>query len=283
MSKPLPIPPENLRIWVGPFSDAELFARSGEEMAAEIATLCGLAPDASVLDVGCSCGRLSRALAGYLSCKGRYEGFDTALALIEWCRQQLEPQLPNFHFSFADVRSGHRNPESLVAASTFHFPFDDNTIDLAIVSSVFTHMVPDEIEHYVAQVFRVLKANGRCFISVFLFDSEAETAVATGSTIFDFRHPIGPCLTFDRERPDEGLAARKEWFLKLLERSGFQIDLVRPGNWRRVRSYQISQDHIVARKRIPHGGRAGARFKPPRCMVQRSSHITRSLTRQRWV
>jgi len=32
----LPIPPENLRIDVGPFSDAELFIGSGEEMVAEI-------------------------------------------------------------------------------------------------------------------------------------------------------------------------------------------------------------------------------------------------------
>ena len=111
-------------------------------------------------------------------------------------------------------------------------------------------MLPDEIENYVAQLSRVLKPDGRCFMSVFLFDSEAEAAVAKGSTIFDFRHPIGPCLTFGRERPDEGIACGKPWFLKLIERNGFRIDVVRPGNWRRVRSYQISQDYVVARKRI---------------------------------
>jgi hypothetical protein len=44
-------------------------------------------------------------------------------------------------------------------------------------------------------------------MSVFLYDGEAESAVATGSTIFDFRHPIGPCLTFDRNALREGLPA----------------------------------------------------------------------------
>jgi SAM-dependent methyltransferase len=250
----LPIPPESLRIWVGPFSDAELFARSGEEMVAEIVCLCGVAPDAHVLDVGCGCGRLSRAFAGYLSSEGRYEGFDVAQVLIDWCKQQLEPQLPNFHFSFVDVRTRDRNPEGAVAPTAFRFPFADNTFDLAVVSSVFTHMLPDEIDNYTAQLSRVLKPTGRCFMSVFLFDSEAEAAVARGSTIFDFRHPIGPCLTFDRERPHEGIACRKPWFVELIERNGLRIDVVRPGSWRRVRSYQVSQDYVVARKHIFRSG-----------------------------
>jgi hypothetical protein len=75
--------------------------------------------------------------------------------------------------------------------------------------------------------------------------------VAAGSTIFDFRYPIGPCLVFDRERPDEGVAARKDWFLGLLEQNGFQIDLVQNGDWRRIRSYRISQDYIVVRRLAP--------------------------------
>jgi SAM-dependent methyltransferase len=250
MPAALPLPPESLRIWVGPFSDAELFARSGEETAAEIATLCGLAPGARVLDVGCGCRRLSRALAGYLSSEGRYEGFDVAQELIDWCKQQLEPRLPNFHFAFANVRTRDCNPDGAVAGTAFRFPFADNTFDLAVVSSVFTHMLPDEIENYMAQLSRVLKPDGHCFMSVFLFDREAEAAVAKGSTIFDFRHAIGLCLTFDREHPDEGIACRRQWFFELIERNGFRIDVVQPGHWREVRSYQVSQDYVVARKRI---------------------------------
>jgi hypothetical protein len=88
-------------------------------------------------------------------------------------------------------------------------------------------------------------------MSVFLFDGEAETAVASGSTIFDFRYPLGPCFTFDRERPEEGIACGKQWFLELIERNGFRVDVVQSGNWRRARSHHISQDYVVVRKRAP--------------------------------
>ena len=247
----LPLPPQNLRILVGPFSDAELFVRSGDKMVSDIVELCGLAPDAKVLDVGCGCGRLARALAGYIGPEGSYEGFDLARDLIAWCKQNLEPFLPNFRFSFADVRSQDRNPGGPVAATEFQFPFANGTFDLAILSSVFTHMLPDEIENYVAELSRVPKPGGCCFASVFLFDAEGEAAVANGSTIFDFRHSIGPCLTFNPDAPDEGIACRKQWFLELIEDLGFRIEAVQPGNWRQVRSYAVSQDYVVGREATP--------------------------------
>jgi SAM-dependent methyltransferase len=244
----LPLPQETLRILVGPFSDPALFERGGDEQAADIAALCGVAPDAQVLDVGCGCGRLARALARYLGPAGRYEGFDLARELVAWCKQNLEPRLPNFRFSFADIHSRDRNPSGTVAAAGFRFPFAADTFDLAVLTSVFTHMMPDEIENYVGELARVLKPGGRGFISVFLFDREAEAAVASGSTIFDFRHPIGPCLTFNRDAPDDGIACRTEWFLALVRRHGLRVAQIRRGNRRDVRSYEIHQDYVVVRK-----------------------------------
>jgi len=243
----LPLPPENLRILVGPFADPALFERGGDEQAADIAALCGVASDAHVLDVGCGCGRLARALVRYLGPAGRYEGFDLARELVAWCKQNLEPRLPNFRFSFADIRSHDRNPQGAVTAADFRFPVAADTFDLALLSSVFTHMIPDAIENYVGELARVLKPGGRGFISVFLFDREAAAAVASGSTIFDFRHPIGPCLTFNRDAPDDGIACRTEWFLAIVERHGLRVAQIRRGNWREVRSYEIHQDYVVVR------------------------------------
>ncbi len=132
--------------------------------------------------------------------------------------------------------------------SLFSVPADGK-FDAAIVSSVFTHIMPDEIERYISELVRVLKPGGRCFISAFLFDEEAEAAVANGTTVFDFRYPVGPCLTFDREHPEAGIASHKDWLLGFLDRSGLEVNTIRNGTWRFVRSYEVSQDYVVTTKR----------------------------------
>jgi SAM-dependent methyltransferase len=245
----LPVPPEGLRVWAGPFSDADLFTESGKEMVQSFIALCGLKPDARVLDVGCGCGRIAAALGTYLS-EGRYDGFDVAAPLIDWCRQELEPRLPQFHFHLADaVHAAGHNPAGNKSARGLEFPYPDNVFELAILASVLTHMLPDAIENCVRQTARVLISGGSAFISVFLFDQAAEIAVRSGTTIFDFRHKIGSCLTFDLKHPEEGIACEETWFLQAIERAGFRIAAIQRGSWRTVRSYEIRQDYVVAKKR----------------------------------
>jgi ubiquinone/menaquinone biosynthesis C-methylase UbiE len=243
-----PVPPEHLRVRVGPFSDAGLFERSGDQHAAEIIALCNIRPDASVLEVGCGCGRLSRAFTKHLHPQGSYDGFDVSADMVAWCQRHLQTRASNFRFTRLDVYSPDQNPAGSIKAAALSFPYAQGSFDAAIVSSVFTHIMPDEIERYVAELARVIKPGGRCYVTAFLFDAEGQTAVASGATIFDFRHPIGPCLTFCREHPEQGIACRKDWLLRLLERYGLRVDVVREGTWRSVRSYEVFQDSVVATK-----------------------------------
>src|SRR5215471_15421480 len=140
----LPLPPENLRVWVGPFADADLFSESGQETVRSILSLCDLMSDARVLEIGCGCGRVAAALAAYLSDKGRYDGFDVAAPLINWCREELEPRLPQFHFRLADdVLAGGHNPAGHKQAATFAFPYAKNSFDLPILCTTLTQILPD--------------------------------------------------------------------------------------------------------------------------------------------
>jgi SAM-dependent methyltransferase len=244
----LPLPPENLRVQVGPFADADLFERSGGQTVADIVRECSLNAHAQIMEIGCGCGRLARAFAGYLHTDGRYAGFDPSRPMIDWCKLNLESRLPNFSFLHADIRTGDGYFAGAQEVNRFRFPFGREGFDCAVVSSVFTHMLPEEIENYVREISRVLRPGGRCYATVFFFDDAARAAVELGKTIFDFRHPIGPCITFDVARPREGIAFGREWFFDLLERSDLRVERVRTGNWREVRSYEISQDVVVARK-----------------------------------
>ena len=248
-SAELPLPPESLRVWVGPFSDPNLFERSGEEMVRSIVRLCGLSPGSRILEVGCGCGRLARAFASYLGPTGSYAGFDVARPLVDWCRQHLAPCLPNFHFSHADIHAPGYNPTGAVPASAYRFPFTADAFDAAVVSSVFTHMLADETENYVAELGRVLKPGARIFITALLFDDDARRAVAQSSTAFDFRYPVGPCMTFDRDRPREGIACPQVWLTDVLGHNGFDIDAIRRGNWRQVCSCEVSHDIVIGMKR----------------------------------
>jgi ubiquinone/menaquinone biosynthesis C-methylase UbiE len=248
MPESIPVPPESLRVAVGPFANEDLFRSSGEWTVADIADLCGLGHDDRVLEIGCGCGRLARSLVPRLAPEGRYEGFDVAQEPVQWCRRNIASRAANFHFRWVDVQAGGHNPDGAIPSAAFRFPYPDRAFDLVIVASVFTHMRADGIERYLRETARVLKPGGRCFVTALLFDRAAERAVAERTTIFDFRHAIGPCLTFDPACPEEGIAFREEWFSDVLREAGLEIETVRRGNWRTKRSYEISHDHIAVRK-----------------------------------
>jgi len=183
----LPTPPEEMRIWVGPFGDAELYRASGKSNLQSIIELYGLKPHAQVLEVGCGCGRIATALASYLADGGSYDGFDVAAPLLNWCREELQPRLLRFRFHLADeVHAPGHNPSGTRNAAEFKFPYQSGEFDLVILSSVLTHILPQAIENYLRETARVLRPNAPAFISVFLFDEAAANAVNSQTTIFDF-------------------------------------------------------------------------------------------------
>lgn len=77
-------PPLRIRLHIGPFLDPRLYRFAGERNVAAFRDLAGLKPDAAFLDIGCGCGRVARALTGYLDATATYEGFDAAKKPIEW-------------------------------------------------------------------------------------------------------------------------------------------------------------------------------------------------------
>jgi hypothetical protein len=98
---------------------------------------------------------------------------------------------------------------------------------LVILSSVLTHILPEAIENYLRETARVLQPGAAAFMSVFLFDEAAANAVNSQTTIFDFRHRIGPCLTFDPVHPEEGIACDEAWLLEEVNRAGLHLNTVR--------------------------------------------------------
>jgi SAM-dependent methyltransferase len=133
------------------------FVETGDEFLGHFVELGGLQPSHHVLDVGCGIGRMARPLSGYLDRDGAYEGFDVNREGVGWCRRRYAKHR-NFHFQVADLYNRRYNPHGSQKAIDYRFPYEDERFDFVILTSVLTHLLEEEAEHYVAETARGRRA-----------------------------------------------------------------------------------------------------------------------------
>src|SRR6266849_2948014 len=126
-----------------------------------------------MLDVGCGIGRKTLPLTQYFDRAASYHGIDVTKAGIDWCRRKISTRFPNFHFQHMDVYNNLYNPKGRTLPSEYEFPFADGSFSFVVLGSVFTHMPPADMAHYLAEVHRVMTQGARCLISYFLLNSES--------------------------------------------------------------------------------------------------------------
>jgi SAM-dependent methyltransferase len=165
----IPPPPEEFLRATGHANVAE-FMDNGLDVAIVCRKYGRLRSHGIVLDMGCGVGRLALPLTQYLGAAGRYEGVDVMRGPIDWCSQNIATAYPNFRFRHQDVRSTYYNPEGTISPASYIFPFDSNSFDLVFLGSVFTHLLPKEMTHYLAEITRLLRPGGRCLMSYFLLE-----------------------------------------------------------------------------------------------------------------
>ena len=245
----LPIPPESLRIGVGPFADPDVFLQSGRETVQLARRLVALQPHERVLDVGCGCGRVALALTEYLADAGTYVGFDPNREYIAWCTQHISGLDKRFRFEHIDVQAGVYNPAGKMPVEHLAFPYRTSTFDVALLCSVFTHMDEIGIVHYVRELARVLRPAGRCLVSALLMNDATRRAVQAETTIFMFVHPLGQWnWTCDPDNPLEAVSNNEQWLCEMFAHHGFRVEGIEYGNWRDVRSYAIQHDWLAVRR-----------------------------------
>ena len=209
-----------------------------------------LRPNEKVLDVGCGIGRIARPLTKYLSEEGVYEGFDIVSKGISWCREKYKAY-PNFHFKSADIFNKHYNPAGKIKSSEFEFDYETETFDVVSATSVFTHMLPRDMENYLKEIARVLKPHGRCMITYFLLNPESLACIdAKLNTIgFPFEYIDGICRVADRDIPEFVVAYDEKFIRDLYIRQGLGVNEIIYGFWSGRKDFLNSlQDVIIAVK-----------------------------------
>jgi SAM-dependent methyltransferase len=197
-----PMVPAVEEMFEGPGSLAE-FKANGEEFLNIYKEVCRLQPDEKMLDVGSGIGRKTLPLTQYFNGHALYEGIDIAKAGVDWCTDKITSRYPNFHFQQIDVYNKLYNPLGRYQASEYQFPFADESFTFVMLGSVFTHMLPVDLEHYLSEVRRVLTAGGRCLISYFLLNDESRQLIEAGKSSFDFKYELDGYRTISREVPEK--------------------------------------------------------------------------------
>lgn len=230
-------PPPTHLMFDGP---ADEFETNGKEFLGHYKDLCALGRHERMLDVGSGIGRKTIPLTEYLADDASYEGIDCNLIGVRWCQDNISPYYPNFQFQWADIRTPGYNPTGAIEPEDFRFPYGDAEFDFVMLGSVFTHMRYDGLRHYLKEIRRVMKPEGRCLITWFVMPGE--DAHKEG---FPFSHPHG-CMA-SVEMPEQAIAYTERAMLDAYVDADLKIQRFFQGTWA-GRSGLSYQDMVLARR-----------------------------------
>jgi SAM-dependent methyltransferase len=241
--RPKGVPPKG-KIFIG-HGD---YIKVGEKYLAYFRDLAGLQPHHAVLDVGCGIGRMALPLTHFLNEKGSYNGFDIVKSGVDWCNKNIASKYPNFRFQYTGLYNQLYNTSDIADASSFVFPYKDSTFDFVFLTSVFTHMLPAEVEHYINEIGRVMKPGARSLMSFFIVNCVSEDLMIKRPTQMNFPINKGFYRLHSSQVDTANVAYDEEWLLGKLDDAGLKMENIQYGQWCGRDSYLDYQDLIICRK-----------------------------------
>ncbi|MBX9772352.1 MAG: class I SAM-dependent methyltransferase [Candidatus Obscuribacterales bacterium] len=227
------------------FRDYSVYKKSADEYFRYFVDDCGLQPSSRVLDIGSGSGRVAVRLTRFLNKDGSYNGLDIREDAINWCKNRISSKFPNFQFQKIKVFNRYYVSDSDVLACDYKFPFEDNSFDLIVLGSVFTHMVPEDMRNYMMEISRVLKPNGKALITYFLLTKESEELIDRSSYL---PFQLGKCRVEKLECPEQVIAHPEEDVLEDYRQAGLSVTHKYYGDWCGRKDVQCFQDIIIAVK-----------------------------------
>jgi SAM-dependent methyltransferase len=189
-------------------------------------------------------------LTRFLTPPGRYEGLDINLPSVKWLQEHYQAY-PNFHFTHANLHNTAYNVSGGNSARDYRLPFPDETFDVVLLKSVFTHMVPAHLRSYVREISRVMRRYGRAVITYFLLNPESLRFIAAGggSVPMNFQYENDPlCRVMTPKVPESAIAHDEARIREYYAEAGLTPVDMTFGNWCGRPSLIGLQDLVVALK-----------------------------------
>ena len=238
------IPPRMIRNHVDPN-----FEQTGEAIKNVLIEYGDLQPDHRVLDIGSGAGRVAIPLTQYLSREGEYWGFDIRENNIRWCQDRITPKFSNFHFQHSDISNKRYNRKGVIRARDYKFPFDGSTFDLIFLISVFTHMLPKDMENYLSEISRLLNKSGKCLFTVFLVNDFRDVPNRSHIRILDFKYEGENYRTSVKANPENAIAIKEEYLYKQFNENGLKVSQhKKPRSWFQGSFFEEEQDLFIVTK-----------------------------------
>jgi ubiquinone/menaquinone biosynthesis C-methylase UbiE len=222
----LHLPPWWLRD-VGP-SD---FEATGQEFLNLFIQLGKLQPDEWVLDIGCGCGRMALPLTRYLSPAGFYLGMDITQNPLLWCQEKISGRFPNFQFLHMDLYNKRYNPQGNYLAKDYVFPFQAESFDFIFLTSVFTHLLPEDTQNYLREIARLKSPKGRVLMTFFLLNPAQQELARQGLNEIDFKYGSGPYRLRNELIPESAVAYEEAYLRELIAQAGLSLAESHYGRW----------------------------------------------------
>lgn len=202
-----------------------------------------------VLEIGCGYGRIAVALTGYLSPASVYYGIDIVEKAVEWCSTEITPRYPQFRFLHADVSNPYANEAKGSSATSYRLPFEDSKFDVVFLTSVFSHMRPEEISNYIHEISRVLKVGGKCYATHYLLNEHSRQEIVKKSASQNFQYDFGNFLSTHKRIPEQTIAVSEELIRKFYHEAGLVVcEPIQYGAWANCKIGSGYQDAVISRK-----------------------------------
>ena len=215
-------------------------------------------PNMRILDLGCGLGRSSAPFVDYLRDEGHLVGVDVVERMASFCREVIRSRYPNSNFYACAAPESYlreqqrENPTNLPSIEEVlaqHAPFD-----LVLAFSVFTHLLPKEMDAYFSLFDRILKADGWLVLTFLFLDewtrpkirNRALPTMVAGDTPDRVPEPGRVCFA-SPSNPRAAVAIALEDVLQMVKTHGFQPLEIVFGSWRALTS-EIGQDALILQR-----------------------------------